>query len=222
MIRVLIVDDHPVVRAGIRQLVSDERDISVVAEAGSGIEALERLRQRDVDVVLLDISMPGIDGIETLKRIVAEYRGVYVLVLSMYAEEQYARPILKAGAAGYLTKQAAPELLVSALRTVAAGRRFVSPALAELIAGEIARGDERPAHAQLSSREHQIFLRLASGDSVSQIAQLLGLSVKTVSTYRTRVLEKTGLTRNAELTMYAIQHGLLETPPAASPAERLR
>jgi DNA-binding NarL/FixJ family response regulator len=130
----------------------------------------------------------------------------------MYAEEQYARPILKSGAAGYLTKQAAPELLVSALRTVAAGRRFVSPALAEQIAGEIARGDERPAHMQLSSREHQIFLRLAAGDSVSQIAQLLGLSVKTVSTYRTRVMEKTGLTRNAELTMYAIRHGLIESP----------
>jgi DNA-binding NarL/FixJ family response regulator len=123
---------------------------------------------------------------------------------------------LKSGAAGYLTKQAAPELLVSALRTVAAGRRFVSPTLAEKIAGEIARGDERPAHMQLSSREHQIFLRLAAGDSVSQIAQLLGLSVKTVSTYRTRVMEKTGLTRNAELTMYAIRHGLIETP--GSPA----
>lgn len=217
MIRVLIVDDHPVVRAGIRQLVSDERDISVVAEAGSGVEALERLKQRDVDVVLLDISMPGIDGIETLKRIVAEYRNVHVLVLSMYAEEQYARPMLKAGAAGYLTKQAAPDLLVSALRTVAAGRRFVSPALAEQIAGEIARGDERPAHAQLSSREHQIFLRLAAGDSVSQIAQLLGLSVKTVSTYRTRVMEKTGLTRNAELTMYAIRHGLIEAPGGPAP-----
>jgi DNA-binding NarL/FixJ family response regulator len=217
MIRVLIVDDHPVVRAGIRQLVSDERDITVVAEAGSGMEALERLKQRDVDVVLLDISMPGIDGIETLKRIVAEYRSVHVLVLSMYAEEQYARPILKSGAAGYLTKQAAPELLVSALRTVAAGRRFVSPALAEQIAGEIARGDERPAHMQLSSREHQIFLRLAAGDSVSQIAQLLGLSVKTVSTYRTRVMEKTGLTRNAELTMYAIRHGLIESPGGPAP-----
>lgn len=210
MIRILIADDHPVVRAGIRQLVSEERDIAVVAEVSSGPEALDRLSQRDVDVVLLDISMPGIDGIETLKRIVAEYPAVYVLVLSMYAEAQYARPVLKAGAAGYLTKQAAPELLVNAIRTVARGRRFVSPALAELIAGEIARGDERPPHARFSSREHQIFLRLASGDSVSQIAGLLGLSVKTVSTYRARVLEKTGLTRNAELTLYALQHGLIE------------
>jgi DNA-binding NarL/FixJ family response regulator len=208
MIRVIIADDHPVVRAGLKQVLAESADVLVTAETGSGEALLREVRAREFDVALLDITMPGIGGLETLKRLKALKPELPVLMLSMHSEDQFALRSIKAGAAGYLTKESAPAELVQAIRRVVGGRRYVSQGLAEKLATEIRHGADRLAHERLSDRELQVLCMLAAGKTMTAIAGNLNLSVKTVSTYRTRLLEKMGLATNAELIAYAIRNSL--------------
>lgn len=210
MIRVLIVDDHAVVRQGIKRILSETSDMTVAGEAENGAEALRRIREGEWDVVLLDISMPGRNGADTLKQIMAESRGGKVLILSMYPEDQYAVRLLKAGASGYMTKETAPEELVEAIRKVAQGKKYISPTLAELLLIELDSDADKAPHERLSDREYQVFRMLGSGRTVSEIAVSMSLSVKTISTHRAHVLEKMKLRNNAEITLYAIQNGLVD------------
>ena len=209
MIRIAIVDDHPLVRAGLRQFFADQADFTVVAEAANGREALEIVRQGQVDVVLMDIAMPGQSGVDALAAIQARVPSLPVLILSGFPESHYATTLLRQGAAGYLNKDCDPEEIVKAIRTVAKGRKYISAAVAEGLAAGLQRGGERPAHELLSKRELQVFLRLAGGETVGHLAESLSLSVKTISTHRTRVMEKMGLTSNSDLTHYALRHGLI-------------
>lgn len=209
-IRVLIADDHAIVRQGLRQILSDTPDLTVSGEAENGVQAVQMVRAGEWDVVLMDVSMPDRNGIDALKLIKKEYPRLPVLILSMYPEEQYAIRALKAGAAGYLTKQSAPELLVTAIRQVASGKKYVSPSLAEELANAIGDDSERPPHEKLSDREYQTLCMIASGKTPAKIAEALNLSVKTVSVYRARLLEKMNLRNNAELTHYGLKHGLAE------------
>jgi len=209
-IRVLIADDHAIVRQGLRQILSDTPDLTVAGEAENGVQAVQMVRAGDWDVVLMDVSMPDRNGIDALKLIKKEFPRLPVLILSMYPEEQYAIRALKAGAAGYLTKQSAPELLVTAIRQVASGKKYVSPSLAEELANAIGDDCERPPHEKLSDREYQTLCMIASGKTPAEIAEALNLSVKTVSVYRARLLEKMNLRNNAELTHYGLKHGLAE------------
>lgn len=209
-IRILIADDHAIVRHGLRQILSDSQDMTVAGEASNGVQALQMARRDAYDVVLLDVSMPDRNGIDTLKLLKKEFPRLAVLMLSMHPEEHYAIRALKAGASGYLTKQSAPEQLVTAIRQVAAGKKYISPALAEALADAIAEDDERAPHERLSDREYQTLVMIASGKTLSQIADELKLSVKTVSVYRARLLEKMKLKNNAELTHYGLKHGLVE------------
>lgn len=208
MIRILVADDHPIVRSGLKQIISDTADMVVVGEAGTYQQVLDAVRQGGIDVVLLDIAMPGKDGIETLKQVKQEFPKLSVLILSMYPEEQYAIRALKSQASGYVTKASAPEELISALRTVARGGRYVSKSLAEKLVHHLQGAAPLP-HEQLSDREYQVFIMIAQGKSVSDIADSLHLSVKTISTNRTRILSKMALKNNAELMHYAARQGLL-------------
>jgi DNA-binding NarL/FixJ family response regulator len=210
MIRILIADDHAIVRAGLRQFIADQTDMEVSAEASTGSETIAAVRASDFDVVLLDISMRDKNGIDTLKTLKHVKPELPVLMLSAYAEDQYAVNLLRAGAAGYLNKEAASTQLVGAIRTVVHGRKYVSPSLAQILADGVSGDVDRPLHAELSQREFQIFCKLAAGAAVSKIADELNLSVKTVSTYRTRILEKMAMKSNADLTYYAIKNGLIE------------
>jgi len=209
-IRVLIADDHAIVRQGLRQILSETEDMIVAGEAANGVEALARVREGECEVVLMDVSMPDRNGIDALKLIKKEFPRLPVLVLSMYPEDQYAVRALKAGASGYLTKQSAPEQLVQAIRTVAAGRKYVSASLAQELANAIQDDGDKPLHEKLSDREYQTLCMIASGKTLSQIAAELNLSVKTVSVYRARLLEKMGMKNNAELTHYGLKCGLVE------------
>jgi len=210
VIHVLVADDHAVVRRGLRQLLAETADIEVAAEAATAAEALDLVRAQAFDVVVLDLSLPGRGGLELLGEIKAASPQAAVLILTMHPEDQYALRALKAGAAGYLTKETAPELLVEAVRRVAKGGRYVSPTLAERLAVHVEKARPGAPHESLSDREFSVFRMLAGGRTVGQIADELSLSVKTVSTYRTRVLEKMGLSTNAELMQYAFRHGLAE------------
>lgn len=210
MIRILIADDHAVVRAGIRQFIAGQDDLSVIGEAANGAEVLSYIRKGELDVVVLDISMPGRGGVDTLRSIKRARPELPVLILSGFAENLYAVNLLRAGAAGYVNKEAAATQLVAAIRTVANGRKYVSPAVAQLLAdGLTIKDQDQPVHSKLSQREFQIFCKLAQGQGVSKIAEELFLSVKTVSTYRSRILEKTGMKTNADLTYYAIKNELI-------------
>ena len=209
-IRVLIADDHAIIRQGLKQILSDTEDLEVVAEADGGVKALQVLRNTQCDVVLMDVSMPDRNGIDTLKLVKKEFPRLPVLILSMHPEEQYAVRALRAGAAGYLSKQGAPEQLVTAIRQVAAGKKYVSAAVAEELANAIGEDVERPPHEKLSDREYQTLCMISSGKTLTQIAEQLNLSVKTVSVYRARLLEKMKLRKNAELTHYGLKHGLVE------------
>ncbi|MQM32771.1 MAG: DNA-binding response regulator [Candidatus Accumulibacter phosphatis] len=209
MLRVAIVDDHQIVRAGFRELLGEEIGISIAFEAASGEEALNRLRETACDVVLLDLSLPGQSGIDVLRTVRQRHADVAVLVLSGFPEERYALAMVRNGASGYLSKDCQREDLLQAIRTVAQGRRYLSARTAELLAEELLGDGTAPPHTALSEREMQVFLRLAKGASVSEIADSLHLSVKTVSTYRTRLLEKLALGSNAALAAYALRNGLL-------------
>jgi two-component system invasion response regulator UvrY len=214
VIRVFIVDDHVIVRQGLRRILDEAEGIAVVGEAANGAEALKSIRTLEWDVMLLDISMPVKGGAETLKQVLQENRKARVLVLSMYAEDQYAVRMMKAGASGYLTKDVAPEQLVEAIWKVVEGKKHISPALAELLLQEINTDPDKPLHALLSDREYQVLRLIGSGKKVSEIAAVMSLSVKTISTYRAHILEKMKLNNNAELTFYVIQHDLLQQLPA--------
>jgi len=209
MLRILIADDHPVVRRGLRQIVADSRDMAVVDEATNGWEVLSKVRVSDYDVVLLDIAMPGMDGLDVLTQLKHEKPRLPVLMLSMYPEEQFAIRAFRAGASGYVTKESAPDELVGAIRKVSTGGKYVSSALAEKLALDLERGGKQPPHETLSDREYQVMSLIASGKTVTGIARELSLSVKTISTYRSRILEKMNLKNNAELTNYAIKNGLI-------------
>jgi len=208
MIRVLIADDHAIVRHGLKQIIEESGEMHVVAEADSGSAALRKLRETECDAVLLDISMPDMSGIDVLKLIHAEKPHLPILILSIYPVDQYAMRLIKAGAAGYMTKESAPSEVVQALLRVASGKKYISPAVAEILANEIGANEAKLPHQILSDREYQIFLLLASAQTVSEIADTLSLSVKTVSTYRRRILEKMHLSNNAELMRYAVDKQL--------------
>ncbi len=210
MLKILIVDDHPVVRRGVKQILTEVADIGLVGEAKDSVEAFQLLQGEAWDAVVLDIMMPGKGGLETLKEIKQRYDDLPVLILSIYPEDQWALRVLKEGAAGYMNKECAPDELVGALRKIIRGGRYISPALAEKLAFMIDK--KKPLHEELSSREYQVMLMLAEGKTLSQIAEMLSLSVKTVSTYRTRVLEKMNMENNAELIRYAIAHHLVLAP----------
>jgi|WetSurMetagenome_2_1015567.scaffolds.fasta_scaffold409875_1 two-component system, NarL family, invasion response regulator UvrY len=210
MIRILVADDHAIVREGLKQILGDVNDMSVSDEAADGQEALAKIRGGQFDVVLLDISLPGRSGLEILKEIKAERPKLPVLILSMHAEEQYAVRTLRAGASGYLTKASAPDELIGAIRKVSSGRKYVSASLAEKLALELDIDTKKPPHAILSDREYQVMLMLASGKSVKEIAGELCLSVKTISTYRSRMMEKMNMKKNAELTLYAVRNHLID------------
>ncbi|MGE5301179.1 MAG: response regulator [Acidobacteriota bacterium] len=210
MIRILIADDHRIVREGLKQILAETPDMIVVDEASNGQEVLGKVWENDYDVVLLDISMPGRSGLDILKQLKNERPKLAVLVLSMYSEEQYAIRALRAGASGYMTKESAPDELIEAIRKVSTGRKYISPTVAEKLAVSLEANDERPAHENLSDREYQVMCMIASGKTIKTIAGELSLSVKTVSTYRTRILEKMRMKNNAELTHYSIQNRLVE------------
>ena len=210
MIRVLIVDDHAIVRQGLRRILEEAKGMKVAGEAANGIEALKMLRTEKFDVILLDISMPEKNGIDTLKLIMDRNRDAKVLMLSMYPEDQYAVRLMKAGASGYLTKETAPEQLVKAIRAVVEGKKHINSTLAELLLDECGLDSGKPPHKNLSDREYQVLRMIGSGKQVSEIAETLSLSVKTISTYRAHILEKMKLKNNAELTYYVMQNGLKE------------
>lgn len=209
MKNILLVDDHSIVRAGLRSLIDLEADLRVADEAASGAEALEKVRQQQFDIVVLDISMPeknGVDTMHELKRIAPD---LPVLILSGYAEEQYALNLIRSGCMGYISKDSDSDEIVRAIRTVCSGRRYTSYALAELMTSQILKPSDKLLHETLSDREFQVFIKIASGKSITQIGEELFISVKTVSTYRTRIMEKMNLKTNADLTYYAIKHELL-------------
>ena len=209
LIRVAIVDDHQIVRVGFRELLAEELGFSVAFEAATGEQALEALREQACDVLLLDLSLPGKSGIDVLRTVRQRYPETRVLMLSGFPEERYALSMIRNGADGYLCKDCEREELLSALRTVHRGSRYVSPRTAQLLADEMLGSGPSAPHEALSEREMQVFLRLAEGASVSAIAEVLNLSVKTVSTYRSRLLEKLEVSSNAELAAYAVRNGLI-------------
>lgn len=209
MIKVLVADDHPVVRRGLRDMLSEESDIVVAGEAGTAADVVRAVQGERWDVVLLDISLPGGNGIELIAEIKRARPETRVLILTGYSEEQYAVRAIKAGAAGFLTKDSADERLIEAIRRIAGGGRWISPELAETLASLVAGETSGRPHERLSDREFEVLKMLASGRTVSQVAAALGLSVKTVSTHRTRILGKMSMSTNAELTAYAVRHGLV-------------
>ena len=210
MIRVLVADDHPLLRNGLRQILAQEPDLMVGAEAENSDQTLEYVEREPWDIVILDITMPGRSGLEVLRDIRRKHPDLPVLVLSMHSEDQFAVRAIKAGANGYISKDNAAAEVVRAIRKILTGKKYVSAKLAEILADALNAETERPRHESLSDREFQVLCQLASGKTVSQIASEIPLSVKTVSTYRARILEKMSMRNNAELTRYAIQNGLVE------------
>ena len=211
MIQVIIADDHPVMRHGIKRILEEEADMQVVGEAANGQELLQKIEQISCDCVLLDIGMPGRDGLDALAYLRRNYPKLPVLILSVYPEDQFGPRVLKSGAAGYMNKESACDQLVKAIRKVCSGGKYVSPALAEKIAGDLAADNNVPPHEKLSVREYQVMRLIASGKTVGQIARELCLSEKTISTHRARILEKMEMKNNAQLTYYGI-HNNLVTP----------
>ena len=208
-IRVLIADDHAIVREGLKQIIGDSALITVAGEAENAQQAIQKVREGGFDVLLLDISMPDRNGIDVLKQVKKELPSLPVLMLTMHREDQYAIRAMKAGASGYLTKQSAPSELVNALQLVASGRKYITPSLAEEMANLIGDDPAKPLHETLSDREYQTLIMIASGKTVTEIAVELSLSVKTISMYRARLLQKMRLRHNAELTHYAMRHKLV-------------
>jgi DNA-binding NarL/FixJ family response regulator len=210
MAKILIADDHPTVRAGLRQLLKDDPSVGEIGEAASAEEALACLRSGQWDMLILDINMPGGSGLDVLRAVRTSHQHTKVLVLSCFPERQYGLSALKAGASGYLPKECAPEELLTATRMIMRGRRYVSPDLAEMLACDPRSTSDQPLHGCLSQREFQIFCKIAAGRAVSAIGRELSLSVKTVSTYRSRILEKMNLQSNADMTTYALRNALIQ------------
>jgi two-component system invasion response regulator UvrY len=209
-IEILIADDHPIVREGFKQVISETDDMIVADEASNGQEVLSLVRKREYDLILLDISMPGRSGLEVLKELKSEYQKLPVLILSIYPEEQYAVRAFRAGASGYLTKASAPNELISAIRKIVHGGRYVSESLAEKLTYYLDQDVSKPLHDLLSDREYQVMLMLGSGKTVKEIAEILFLSVKTISTYRSHILEKMKMKNNAEITLYVVKNKLID------------
>jgi two-component system invasion response regulator UvrY len=209
VIKVAIVDDHAIVRTGLRQFLAEQGDIEVAAEGAGGRDVIDILRQGGIDVLVLDLAMPDQNGVDALASVHARAPDLPVLILSGYPEEHYATVLLRQGAAGYLNKDCEPDEIVRAIRTVAQGRKYITAGVAEQLARGLTDGGERPAHETLSERELQVFLRLAQGETIGQIADSLCLSVKTVSTFRSRVMDKLALKTNSDLTYYALKNGLI-------------
>jgi DNA-binding NarL/FixJ family response regulator len=210
MIKILIADDHPVVRKGLKEIIQATPDMTVSGEASDGQEVLEKVMKIDFDVVVLDIAMPGRSGLDVLKELKRGKPELPVLILSIHPEEQYAVRVLKAGASGYLTKDSAPDELITAILKVSRGKKYISSSLAEKLAYDLEIGAEKPLHETLSDREYEVMCLIASGKTVKEIAEELYLSVKTISTYRARILEKMKMRSSAELTHYAIKLGLVD------------
>jgi DNA-binding NarL/FixJ family response regulator len=210
MIRILIVDDHSIVRKGLKQIVADYPNLVVSGEAASGQEALELMRSRDFDVVILDLGMPGRGGLDILPELKTAQPQVKVIVLSMYPKEQYAIRCLRDGASAYLTKASPPEELVEAIQAVGAGKRYITPLVAERLAMYVEGSSQRPPHEALSDRELQVLVLIGAGRRVREIAGELNLSIKTVSTYRARILVKLGLSSTSQLIRYALHHRLVD------------
>jgi DNA-binding NarL/FixJ family response regulator len=210
MIRVGIVDDHVIVRTGLRQFLSEQVDLRVTGEAANGREALDLVRKGEVDVLVMDLSMPDQSGVDALAAIKAREPDLPVLILSGFPETHYATTLLRQGASGYLNKECDPEEIATAIRTVYRGRKYITPAVAELLADGLGHNPDKLPHEQLSEREFQVFLRLAKGETIGHMADSMALSVKTVSTYRTRVMEKMKLASNSDLTYYALKNGLIQ------------
>jgi len=210
MIRILIADDHPMFREGLRRILAGCPDINVADEASNGQEVFEKVWNSEYDMVLLDIAMPGTPGLEVLKRLKHEKPKLPVLVLSMYPEEQYAVRVIKAGASGYLTKEIVSEELITAIRRISGGRKYITSSIAERLADDVEPTAEKPLHDTLSDRELEVFRMIAAGKTTIQIAEGLFLSVKTISTYRSRILEKMKMKTNAELIHYAIKHNMFD------------
>lgn len=210
MIKVLIADDHPIVRQGFKKIIEQAKDITVSGEAANGHEVIEKARDGIYDIILLDISMPGLNGVEVLKQLRSEEIKIPVLILSVYSEEQWAVRVLKSGAAGYLTKETAADELIEAIRVAAAGRRYIGASLAERLADYLDPDPGKIPHEKLSDREFTVFRLIASGKATRDIAAELGLSISTVSTYRYRIFEKLKVSTNAELTRYAIENRLID------------
>jgi two-component system invasion response regulator UvrY len=210
MTKIIIADDHPIVRAGMKQIISEASDLMVADEAGDGHKLLSKVREENFDVVILDITMPHMDGLDVLKQLKIEKPKLPVIVLSIHPEDQYALRVLKAGASGYVTKASAPDELINAIRKVCGGGKYISPSIAEKLAFQLDAEFEGLPHEALSDREYQVLCMLASGKTATDIADELALSVKTVSTYRARILEKMDMRNNAELIHYAIQNKLVD------------
>lgn len=210
MIKIIIADDHAIVRKGLRQILEETMEMIVTGEAENGFELLEKLRQGVFDVVILDITMPGKNGLDTLKDIKAEFPKLPVLVLSVHSEDQYAIRTLRSGAAGYINKKSAPEELIQAIRIVSTGRKYISPSVADALVTNLTPSADKPPHELLSDREYQVMCMIASGKSVSTISKDLCLSVKTISTFRAHILRKMNMKDNAEITHYAIKNQLVD------------
>lgn len=206
--RILLVDDHAVVRCGLRQFLANTEDLEIAGEAASGMEALAQVNQGRWDLVLLDMSLPDLNGMEVLQRIKRSHPELPVLVFSMFAEAEFALPCIDAGASGYLNKDSPPQQILTAIRTVVSGARYISPLLTEQLLSGVTRTIERPPHESLSKREMEVLLLLSKGVSLTRIGESLHLSVKTISTYRARILEKLNMGSNAELTRYVLEHKL--------------
>ena len=210
MIRIIIADDHSIVREGLKQVVVDQTDLIVSGEAENGKQTMELVRKGDFDVILLDIAMPGMSGLDILKQLKTEKPELPVLVLSMHPEEQYAVRALKAGAAGYLTKGSAPEELIAAIKKISAGGKYISSSLAEKLAFDLEADTKKPLHEALSDREYQVMIMIALGKRIKDIAKDLFLSEKTISSYRSRILGKMNFKTNTDITRYALSHRLID------------
>ena len=209
MIKIGIVDDHAIVRTGLKDFFSQHVDLRVVGEAASGREAIDLVRSHEIDVLVMDLSMPGQSGIDAIAMVRAKAPDTGILILSGYPEEHYAMNLIRQGASGYLNKECDPKDIVDAIRTISLGRRYITPAVAELLARQLDRKNDAAPHEQLSEREFQVFLKLATGETAGSIAEHLSLSVKTVSTYRSRLMEKMNLASNSDLTYYAQKNQLI-------------
>jgi DNA-binding NarL/FixJ family response regulator len=217
LIKVLLADDHTIVRAGLREILADTGDIEAAGEAGTGTEVLARVREHDYDVLVLDMSMPGRSGVELIKQVKKEKPRLRILVLSAHSEAQYAVRAIKAGASGYLTKDGAADQLVAAIRRIASGGAYMTPEAAELLARDFERPPDAPPHTLLSDREFQVLKLIVAGKSITAIGEELSLSVKTVSTHKTRIMEKMGIANQVDLVRYAIRHGLVDESPDSEP-----
>lgn len=210
MVKIIIADDHPVVRAGLKEVIAGAFDMLVADEASTGHELLDKVRKKEFDVIILDITMPGMDGLDVLKQVKIERPKVPVLILTFHPEAQYAVRVLRAGASGYVTKASAPVELIKAIRKVYGGGKYISSSLAEKLAYDLDSESEKMPHETLSDREYQVMCMIASGKTVKEVSDELALSIKTVSTYRSRILEKMKMRNNAQLTHYAIAHRLVD------------